>query len=209
MVSCFLILILILISCSTATKRKKRLKLGLGEEPVKAECACLTAFTLIELLVTLAIIAVLAALLLPALSVAKEKGRSSACLGNLHQIGIALQMYVSDSKNLMPTMYDQPTTNLSIDIVLSNQLGSLKVLRCPSDNAQLFEQTGSSYAWNNLVNGQNADNLRIMTISLQNTIVPLVYDKQSFHAALGSKNGVNYLYADGHIRNLLVLPVPK
>ncbi len=54
------------------------------------------AFTLIELLVVIAIIAVLASLLLPALSSAKSSARSAKCKSNLHQIGLALQLYVQD-----------------------------------------------------------------------------------------------------------------
>jgi prepilin-type N-terminal cleavage/methylation domain-containing protein/prepilin-type processing-associated H-X9-DG protein len=171
------------------------------------------AFTLIELLVVIAIVSLLAALLLPVVNRATESGRVTACLSQLRQIGLALQLYVDDHDNRLPVMYDalvsanaNPGTNTAtIDLVLSNYLGSPMVLHCPSDRKALFESTGSSYAWNALLNGQPANQLKVFNIPFEPHQIPVVFDKESFHHTAGDRRGVNYLYADGHIKNLLAV----
>ncbi len=59
------------------------------------------AFTLIELLVVIAIIGILAAMLLPSLNAARNRGRAAQCVGNIHQILLMLNAYASDSKGYL------------------------------------------------------------------------------------------------------------
>lgn len=174
---------------------------------------CFPAFTLVEMLVVIAVLGVLAALLLPALSRGKEAARATACISNLRQIGLALQIYVDNHRNRLPVMRDReadtnsaPTNALpSVDVVLKTELGNLNVLRCPSDRAGVFVQTGSSYSWNSLLNGEDADHLKVFGLNFSPHAIPVFFDKEGFHAVRGANKAVNYLYADGHIKNLLTI----
>src|SRR5215510_5765137 len=68
----------------------------------RAERSPRFAFTLIELLVVIAIIGILAALLFPVFSRARERARQTACLSNIKQIGAALLLYAHDYDEVMP-----------------------------------------------------------------------------------------------------------
>jgi len=62
----------------------------------------LRAFTLVELLVVIAIIGILAAILLPALTAARDQARVAKCMAQLKQIGLAMQMYANSYDNIIP-----------------------------------------------------------------------------------------------------------
>ena len=144
---------------------------------------------------------------MPALGNAKEHARAAACVSSLRQVGVALQLYGNGNNNRLPLMRGRPVgtdtnalaTNLlpSPDQVLTCKLGNTNVLRCPSVRPALFRQTGSSYAWNSLLNGRKADNLNVFGMHFDPHAIPVFLYKEKFHAARDPAKTVNYLYADG------------
>ncbi len=116
----------------TSARSKRVLSVKIGSSSA--------AFTLIELLVVIAIIAILASLLLPALAKAKERGRQIQCVGQLRQVGIAMQVFAQDHKDKFPchvaTKDGGALTRPNAwehFFTLTNELVTPKLLRCPSD----------------------------------------------------------------------------
>jgi prepilin-type N-terminal cleavage/methylation domain-containing protein len=104
------------------------------------------AFTLIELLVVIAIIAILSALLLPALSGAKQRARTIQCVSNLHQISLAMRLYADDFNGLYPESgetiaWDQTdiyTLKKSWMQQLISYMKNTNAYHCPADTHSSF-----------------------------------------------------------------------
>ena len=111
---------------------------------IKNRRLCPQGFTLLELLVVIALIAILAALMLPALRWGKASARSAACRSNLRQIGIGLRLYVDESAKY-PLAY--ALTNGGVEVpgsewnvaLLPHCGGDSRLLVCPAEPVPFFQ----------------------------------------------------------------------
>ena len=116
-------------------------------------------FTLVEMLTVIAIIAILAAVLLPSLSASRERGRMAYCANNLSQLGKALMMYIDDNDDRFPPVSRDGSAS-AWDLELLPYAGfATNLFLCPSDPYKSGSSSGKrSYAANGGV-GYSATNM--------------------------------------------------
>ena len=182
------------------------------------------AFTLIELLVVIAIIAILASMLLPSLSKAKERALTAQCTSQLKQMGYAMQMYGDDENGHLPAAHGSvPWTNTApIPWMrpLVDYYRATNVLRCPSMSRFYAKSPYSYFLGNRTIFVQTGAPgvLKLGSITMASQYIlsgdcnwpfdPTDADPDNYSqdtlfsftspAHLGA---VNILFADGHVKN--------
>jgi type II secretory pathway pseudopilin PulG len=179
---------------------------------------------LIELLVVVAILGLLMSIGVPALSRARLASKRTLCSANLHAIGQALELYVSQNNETWPfasyliSKEEDPNRRAISDVLLTQTSNVREVFRCPSDRIRtdssdpningkktFFESEKTSYEWdilgafNGVKRGQDWAT-SAEWLGLGTADVPLMQDWDCFHGGKEKAGSVVVMYADFSVR---------
>ena len=189
-------------------------------------------FTLIELLVVVAILGILVSLLLPVLSKARTQAKSTICVANLKQVGLALTSYTDDNENWYPQGFNRqlwlgkqgsnwpykvPVTKRPLNTYLGYATDGMDVpvADCPvtSGVVNTFDTRGSFYFGNYATNKSSLYELKSVDVNRSNVMVTMAgkggyqYCRESLLSSLKLSHNPGqsyypYLFADGHVSQI-------
>ncbi len=179
------------------------------------------SFTLIELLVVIAIIGILAAILSPTISSARESAKRALCANNLRQIGVGFAIYIEEHNDKFPPImiFNPPPTVLWIEYI-NKYFDNIKIWNCPSykyANTN-FQESNFSYGFNyrglNWWNGSSWAGVDLKNIIKPSTCIILTDSSpnigepdtgvpyiEKFNPPPSDRHtgGANTLFVDGHV----------
>lgn len=195
------------LQCFLSAPRTRRV----GEFDCKAGAA---GFTLIELLVVVAILAILAGILFPVFSRARENARRASCISNLKQICNAMQMYVQDNDQIYPPVLTEDDGSNGWSWELHKIAKSEAIFQCPSENSDESEGYFTDYWMNSKLLGLRESEVNVASVTIligDGAGRAAGYSKPSEDPDYGNwepnadyairhLGGANYAFADGHAK---------
>jgi prepilin-type N-terminal cleavage/methylation domain-containing protein/prepilin-type processing-associated H-X9-DG protein len=166
-------------------------------------------FTLIELLVVIAIIGILAGILLPVLSRARESARKTQCMSNIKQVGMGLIMYANENNELFPLSTATSPAMASLSLLYPDYVSDSRTFNCASDTTVTnatqnegstdmakgvaFNQNDCSYGYDNT--HSQSDDADVALAADRPPATPSATASTANH----NGRGQNVVYVDGHV----------